>query len=591
MKSLDILQSVLVDAQKATSADTSRDFITIKSRHEHEGDSFLGITLATFGSWLEKSLADGRIETSIYSSFRKKAGGKSVLPCFLHGLTSLVFDENSGLLLSEPDVNAIFFIRQISYLFKKEKALCSRERLKKSFSSFEELEDSILKSLPDNPTMNHYVSLVSSILSTRLENVYDSTSDELPKHGPGVTNDKFFGNAKFTVREFYQQWRHAFSIEELYGYQPIVWKSDSFDTPRPVKVVAVPKTMKVARIIAVEPTAMQYAQQYVSKRLISCFTKTGIMNQLNLNDQTPNQRLARAGSCDGSWATLDLSEASDRLTAKLVHHIFRKAPKIRRHLFACRNPRALVGNKLLILKKFASMGSALTFPVESYCFYILAVSAIMHSYDLHGKYPRLGYLRRLQKAERLVSVFGDDIIVPSDTASLVIDYLETYGLKVNRKKSFYSGFFRESCGVDAYKGYDVTPVYIRSRIPRRITDATEVVSFVSTANQMFRKGLWSTADLLKKHVDSIYKLPLVSTKSNVLGWHTFKECREYSSYKGDHPTVTSLKVKSKTRRDRLDGYDALLKFLTSTAPSIDPKHLQQSTEKYSVKLRRSTGIP
>jgi hypothetical protein len=55
-------------------------------------------------------------------------------------------------------------------------------------------------------------------------------------------------------------------------------------------------------------------------------------------------------------------------------------------------------------------------------------------------------------------VFGDDILVPTAIAPSVMEDLETFGLRVNRLKTFVHGHFRESCGVDAFNGINVTPV-------------------------------------------------------------------------------------------------------------------------------------
>lgn len=592
MKSLVILLAVLDDAQKATCADTSRDKITILSRHEHEGDSFLGITLPDFGSWFERSLELNRAETTIYSKFRKVSGRRSVLPCFLHGLTSLVFDPKSGHILNDCDVNAVFFIRQICYLLKKEKKLCSPKKVVNAFDSFLETEDSLRKTLPKNAVDRWYFDRVTSFYGSALESVYPSTISELPRHGPGATSDSLRYNRKFMTRKFFGSWRNAFSIEEIYGFQAVDIENSSFEPAVPVKVIAVPKTMKTARIIAVEDTAMQFAQQYVSSRFYSSLSKIGLTKNLNPNDQSVNQHYARLGSVDRSFSTLDLSEASDRLTAKLVHHALRSAPVLRRQVFAVRTPYARVQLKTIVLKKFASMGSAVTFPIESFTFFCIAISAVLKWFDLSGQHPRSSFLSRLREAERLVFVFGDDIIVPNDASSLAMHLLETYGLKVNRNKSFFNGWFRESCGLDAFKGYDVTPVYLRTRTPHSIADAAEFASYVSTGNLFHRKGLFCAAATIRSIIDNIYKLPLVSDRSSVLGWYTFQNVRTYDrTDKYGNNVVRSLRVSSRRIHDPLDGDSALLKFFTSKEIYDDPDHLIKSTEKYSLRLRRTTGVP
>jgi hypothetical protein len=56
------------------------------------------------------------------------------------------------------------------------------------------------------------------------------------------------------------------------------------------------------------------------------------------------------------------------------------------------------------------------------------------------------------------SVYGDDIIVRSAVAPRVLKYLQVCGFTANRKKTFLSGPFRESCGTDWFEGEDVRPI-------------------------------------------------------------------------------------------------------------------------------------
>jgi hypothetical protein len=61
-----------------------------------------------------------------------------------------------------------------------------------------------------------------------------------------------------------------------------------------------------------------------------------------------------------------------------------------------------------------------------------------------------------------ILVYGDDVIVPTAYAGSAIAILEEFGLKVNHSKSCTKGRFRESCGVDAFDGFNVTPIRLRT---------------------------------------------------------------------------------------------------------------------------------
>jgi hypothetical protein len=172
------------------------------------------------------------------------------------------------------------------------------------------------------------------------------------------------------------------------------------------------------------------------------------------------------------------------------------------------------------LNKFASMGSALTFPVQSIVFAIIAIG--VGSY-LH---PR----RDLASIAQEVRVFGDDIIVPVDWVALLRSILERVGLKINESKTFSEGNFRESCGMDAFMGHDVTPAYLRW--PSTELVHRSAVGYVAVSNNFFSKGFWHTAKYLDEAASWMRKLPAVGAKAVALGRLTF--C------KGVDPTLRSV---------------------------------------------------
>jgi hypothetical protein len=94
-----------------------------------------------------------------------------------------------------------------------------------------------------------------------------------------------------------------------------------------------------------------------------------------------------------------------------------------------------------------------------------------------------------------VRVFGDDIILPNDAYQVCASLLETCKLKVNANKSFSRGYFRESCGMDAYAGEAITPVYIRELYS---DTATALESVVECSNNVHLAGYWNLADRLLK---------------------------------------------------------------------------------------------
>lgn len=172
---------------------------------------------------------------------------------------------------------------------------------------------------------------------------------------------------------------------------------------------------------------------------------------------------------------------------------------------------------ILELRKFASMGSALCFPIEAMVFAsIVAYSIISQS----GRQPSH---ESLLKATSQFTVYGDDIIVPSETGSGVIACLEASGLKVNYDKSFLTGLFRESCGGDYYAGVDVTPVYCRRWDDTgTLRSPDNILSYVSLANQFYLRGLWHSAEYLRTFVSSKVKgIPYATNDIGILHWRSF----------------------------------------------------------------------
>jgi hypothetical protein len=603
MKSLDILLSILDEAHLKTCANTNRDRVTILSRYENEGESFLGITLPTFAEWLEESLQNGRVATSIFARFRKRPKQKSVLPCFLHGLTCRVFNAKSGELLAHPDPLAVMLIRQICLFYKKVFKVCDPERDRKAQNAYKETDDS-LRRLPrfsqDKASMLDYVCrrFFPKIDVAFIEAIDDESI--LPKHGPGATADKAWANGKYKGRVFYKRWDDLFSWEHLYGFSTIHQLNSEVTIPReelPVKVVSVPKTMKTSRIICVEPTAMQYAQQLTSARLIHSLRRVGLYRHLNFHDQTLNQEAARVGSIDGSVATIDLSEASDRVSCQLVSLVFRHSPLLKRHLYGCRSTRAVMPDgRLFHLRKYASMGSALTFPVEALCFLMVCLAAICDERKVFNKLGRPKSLAAFENARKGVLVFGDDLIVPSDCIVKVTEYLQAFGLKVNSKKTFFKGGFRESCGFDYFNGHLVTPTYLRRDPPTSHRDADRFVSWVHMANRFFKKGFVRTATLVADNIDKMYRLPMVHETSAGLGWHFLREYdgKFWSPVKaGGHSLTVKTLVPTSTKfSDELAEEDRLLFFHLNRG--LGEEYLSDPTrspKRNSLKLRIRKVLP
>ncbi|UHM27709.1 MAG: RNA-dependent RNA polymerase [Fushun levivirus 6] len=204
-------------------------------------------------------------------------------------------------------------------------------------------------------------------------------------------------------------------------------------------VFTVPKSDDIDRAAAKEPDLNMFLQKACGLHIRRRLKGVGI----DLNDQTRNQELARIASIDGSLATLDLSSASDSVTWKLVAELL--PPDWFRVLSDLRSDRGLIDGSWHEWATMSTMGNGFTFELESLIFWALARSAAYY-FGCPG----------------VISVYGDDIIVPTKLAKPLMNVLGFCGFLVNPDKSFWSGSFRESCGAHWNAGVDVKPFYCRT---------------------------------------------------------------------------------------------------------------------------------
>lgn len=356
--------------------------------------------------------------------------------------------------------------------------------------------------------------------------------------------------------------------------------------PQPSKharLVTVPKTFTSLRTITVEPCINQFIQQAYNAHLRKEIERCPVLREsLTLTSQERNQRLALEGSLTGEWVTIDLSSASDLLSIELVETAFSHRQRFLKGIMSCRTPTVEVGNTTFQLRKFAGMGNATTFPVQSYCFVLVALSSMIGFNEVVN-------LRKLKRLARDVCVFGDDIIIRRKHYPAMLEWIDSCGLRVNQKKTFATGNFRESCGTDAYKGTKVTPVYLRVNPNDTATDARSFMSVLSTCNQLWLEGMYSTSDALKRLLDKVLPLPLVPKDSSGLGYHTHQDLchrQRWSTTLHRYEVRTYVPVPVR-EKDEIDGYAALMKFFHSPrSGEFDRNHLTSSVRRFNVNLRK-----
>lgn len=179
--------------------------------------------------------------------------------------------------------------------------------------------------------------------------------------------------------------------------------------------------------------------------------------------------------CPDLFGTIDLSNASDSISLALIELLFPRDWYWLIRSITCRQTR-VDGTWYPNSKAFAQ-GCGITFIVECIIFYAIAYASVE---------------KQCVQSDpaRLVSVYGDDIIVPVNYTSSVIKDLQTFGFVVNQEKSYGDdSLFKESCGMDSFLGYNVRPIYFKSFRPtlQGITILTNMVTKVI----LKIKGVWS----------------------------------------------------------------------------------------------------
>lgn len=219
------------------------------------------------------------------------------------------------------------------------------------------------------------------------------------------------------------------------------WKV-KFDIIGNSKIVTVPKNAKTDRTIAIEPGINLWFQKGLGSLIRKRLKRFGI----DLNDQSHNQKKCRIASKFNHLATVDFSAASDTISKELVKQILPQKWCILLDTF--RSSFGLLDGEYIHYEKYSSMGNGFTFELETLIFYTLALACC----ELSGV------------DDSDVSVYGDDVLIPSCVFDMYDSISKDLGFTINRQKSYSSGYFRESCGSYYWNGVCIKPIFLKEPI-------------------------------------------------------------------------------------------------------------------------------
>lgn len=214
------------------------------------------------------------------------------------------------------------------------------------------------------------------------------------------------------------------------------------------RMTTVPKNEDTVRVIAIEPSGNMALQLAAGQYLEGVLRNIG----LDIRTQQPkNKAAAKAGSL-GGFATIDMKSASDLIGRDLVKKLFPyQWWKLLETLRSSHT--TLPSGEVLELNMISTMGNGFTFPLMT-----LILVSLIYAYRCRLE-PR-SYRCYIDWSKTFV--FGDDVIIPENEYIHFTELAISCGFLINHEKSYSAGPFRESCGGDYYRGYDVTPFYVKS---------------------------------------------------------------------------------------------------------------------------------
>lgn len=482
----------------------SKDKAVVKNRLKSEGLAFATLTLPKLWAGLASYFETGQV---LYPSFSLK--GTTGHPCFLSGLFRLAYGTG------EDQITAVTLIYQISVIFSKIKGPYPEDVLSKQLADFVSVD----KELDDINFLDEVREPIMERARDEIQNLMRDFSMDtcVPRPGPGATNTPVAKHLRYRPHVLYEQIDTVLPYVDWFYVHP--W--DCVDQTKHLlelekakvkeptaRFKFVHKKVGKARGICIEQNEMQFLQQAVKHgiyRYVESHPST--KGRVNFSDQSVNARLALESSRNRRMATIDMSEASDRVHRHLVSYLFH-GHELHDVLMALstRSIELPEGSQpsMIRISKYAPMGSGLCFPIMSLIHWAL-IRAIIHLSMLPNDFKRNVY------------VYGDDIIIPCDCIEAVYTYLPLFGMKLNVDKSFYRSSFRESCGVHAFDGVDITPVYVKYILTS--TNMKHAMSCIQVESQMYHKGFHNVAAIMRENVEKHFgALPITPSLSPEFGF-------------------------------------------------------------------------
>jgi hypothetical protein len=318
--------------------------------------------------------------------------------------------------------------------------------------------------------------------------------EKYPYHSSGATAQKTHGQYERECNN---------SLDDRISYTfPGSWSFHKYGNYkwynlRTSEFYAVMKSWKAYRGIAAEPIQLGFWQHAIQCALEDAIEASKLGGYISIHNQGVSRFMAVYGAVTGDFATIDLSNASDDISRSLIDELF--PSWFVRELLSVRSTMIKFPNGVVMKNNiFTTMGSGVTFPLESIIFALISIAACRYTASV-GQDGLAG-----------LTVYGDDIVIPTQAYTFACMLLEEAGFSVNLDKSYATGYFREACGVHVYKSTNISPLYFKRGLRSRRRELTydailrleaSVKKFLPRLEEM---GYWPCIEFLSQYVSQYH---------------------------------------------------------------------------------------
>lgn len=311
---------------------------------------------------------------------------------------------------------------------------------------------------------------------------------------------------------------HRNGVEEAFralgSEEPRSWRQAELDgrmaraiVPKyVVKAITVPKQLSSYRVVCPERAYNSRIQNALMKCVRSFWEEQGLDRMFCFRDQDLSRTAAYTGAATGRFATIDSTSASDTVFRDWIREIDHPSLTF---LSEYMPTHVKWGNEVYPMQMFGTMGSALTWYVMMVILYVdIRLSEVLTQFGEErdaAKQPVADYIGK-------IFFVGDDEVVPSEWAETVLDVMRLLHRIPNQEKTYITGPYRESCGIEALGSRDISRIFyprglvMTDDLSEAVWDGKKeaytspIISLINHHNELVKKGYTDTATVVRNMI-------------------------------------------------------------------------------------------